>query len=167
MTVFISDTNAILAENAINNATAFTTYHVLTDGRWEVRATPPCHGIKKNAPLSLGFYATEVDAKAAGIDYYEACPAISAVVSSLPEFRLRCENLALVMQVASLETVAKSWRPELVGLRERIRDLTLENISLKAPLPTGVTDRSNERELRRQSRAISPQEMLDMILKGC
>ena len=164
MTSFTPNTNTILTGNY---ATPSTTYHVLTDGRWEVRATPPCRGIKKNIPLSLGFYATAADAKAAGIEYYEACPAISAVVASVPEFRLRCENLALTMQVASLETVAKAHCSELAGLRKRIRNLTMEKISLETPLPPGVTDRSKEREQRRQSRVPSPQEILDVLFGGC
>ena len=146
--------------------TASTTYHVLTDGRWEVRATPPSRGIKKNIPLSLGFYASAADAKAASMDYYQNCPVLKDVPSHI-EYKLKCENIALQMQVTSLLSEAKTRCSELVGLREKVRDLTMEEISLESSLPAGVTARSMEREQRRQSRAPSPLEILDTLFGGC
>lgn len=137
---------------------ASTTYHVLTDGRWEVRATPPSRGIKKNIPLSLGFYASVADAKAASMDYYQNCPELKDVPSHI-EYKLKCENIALRMQVTSLLSEAKTCCSELIGLREKVRDLTMES-----PLLVGVTARSMEREQRRQSRAPSPLEILDTLL---
>ena len=157
MATFVPDT---MAQPFVpgNNA---TTYHVLMDGRWEVRATPPCRGIKKMRPLSLGFYASAADAKAASIEYYEACPALMDVPSAV-EFQLRCENLALTMQVTSLLTEAKIRSSELAELRERACDLTLEEI----PLSENITARSKEREHRRR-RAASPQEEAETLFGGC
>tara|TARA_Y100001970_G_scaffold292258_1_gene432806 strand:+ start:2810 stop:3301 length:492 start_codon:yes stop_codon:yes gene_type:complete len=161
---------ALLINKAENNKNTSTTYHVLTDGRWEVRVTPPCCGIKKAKPLSLGFYAKAADATAASIEFYQNCPALKNIHGGYIEYKLRCENIALRMQVASLLHDAKTRCSELVKLRKHVCDL-VDGGKYESSLAAGVTDRSIEREQRRQMRENDAAAVFidtsDIFSRGC